>query len=248
MRFLVKAVTLTCACLASWSALAASFSTPNHFELMYVDKQSVGVLSLNKSNVELPTGQHQVVVRYSDNIGSNNNSELVKSSPIVINIELKKGQEIFLESKQPNTLSRAKSFAKKPQFTLKDQHGGTVNASHYILPKKSGLQLSRNYLNEIAAIEAQQAKANPVAASTVAVAETTTRAATPAPAAKPVVMNSATGTAVTVATTSAATAAVTIPSNTDASDNTELQMLQFWYQRADATTRKQFQIWVIQQQ
>ncbi|WP_220718195.1 YccT family protein [Agarivorans litoreus] len=261
MRFFGKTVTLTFACIASFNAFAASFSTPSHFEIMYVDKQSSGVFSLSKTDTKLDAGPHQVVVRYADNVGSNSNSEIIKSTPIVINLNVKDGQEIVLQAQQPRNISKAKKFAEKPKFSLSDKKGGSVDSSYYLLPLKPGMQFSRDYLEEIAAIEAKQGSNTPAVAaatSTAVVAKAQTPAATTS-------TNGSSNTNAAIATTAVATTAVVASNNNPvatsaevalpasnvavpASDNTELQMLQFWYQRADAATRKQFQIWVIQQQ
>ncbi|GAD01384.1 YccT family protein [Agarivorans albus] len=253
MRFFGKTVSLTFACIASFNAFAASFSTPSHFEIMYVDKQSTGVLSLSKTSADLNAGPHQVVVRYADNVGSNSNSEIIKSTPIVINLNVKDGQDIVLKAQQPRSISKAKKFADKPSFSLKDENGGSVDSSYYLLPLKPGMQFSRDYLEEIAAIEAKQGTAAPAAAAattTAVVAKTDTPAASST--------NSNSNATAAVATTAVAATAVAASNDSPAAasndvavpagDNTELQMLQFWYQRADAATRKQFQIWVIQQQ
>ncbi|UPW16920.1 DUF2057 domain-containing protein [Agarivorans sp. TSD2052] len=244
MRFLVKVLSLSLVFLASWSAYAASFSTPSHFEIMYVDKQSTGAFS--KTKAKLDTGSHQVVVRYSDNVGSSNNSEIIKSTPIVINLDIKQGQDIVLKAKQETSINRAKKYAAKPTFTLSDKNGSKVNESHYLLPMKPGVQFSRDYLEEIAEIEATQAGNAPAVAATAAVAASTTPKAETA-------VTSSTNTAAVAATAVVASDSVEPPVSDSemmvpAGDNTELQMLQFWYQRADAATRKQFQIWVIQQQ
>ncbi|MDO6684862.1 MULTISPECIES: YccT family protein [unclassified Agarivorans] len=255
MRFLGKTVTLTFACIASFNALAASFSTPTHFEIMYVDKQSTGTFSLSKTDADLTTGPHQIVVRYSDNVGSNSNSEIIKSQPIVINLNVKENQDIVLSAKQPRSISKAKKFADKPTFSLKSKNGGSVDSTHYVLPLKSGMQFSRDYLEEIAAIEATQANttAAAVATTSTVVAASNTAKAKPTTTASTSTTNSAVAATAVVATTvavasnepaAAPEADVVMPSG----DNTELQMLQFWYQRSDAATRKAFQIWVIQQQ
>jgi uncharacterized protein YccT (UPF0319 family) len=253
MRFFGKTVSLTFACIASFNAFAASFSTPSHFEIMYVDKQSTGTFSLSKTDTELTAGPHQVVVRYSDNVGSNSNSEIIKSTPIVINLNVKDGQDIVLKAQQPRSISKAKKFADKPSFSLKDENGGSVDSSYYLLPLQPGMQFSRDYLEEIAAIEAKQGTAAPTAAAATTAA-VVTKTDTPAASST----NSNSNTTAAVATTAVATTAVVAANDSPAAasndvavpagDNTELQMLQFWYQRADAATRKQFQIWVIQQQ
>lgn len=253
MRFFGKTVSLTFVCIASFNAFAASFSTPSHFEIMYVDKQSTGVLSLSKTSADLNAGPHQVVVRYADNVGSNSNSEIIKSTPIVINLNVKDGQDIVLKAQQPRNISKAKKFADKPSFSLKDENGGSVDSSYYLLPLKPGMQFSRDYLEEIAAIEAKQGTTAPAAAAATTSA-VVTKTDTPVASST----NSNSNATAAVATTAVAATAVAASNDSPAAvsndvavpagDNTELQMLQFWYQRADAATRKQFQIWVIQQQ
>ncbi len=245
MRFFGKALFLTFACLGSLQAFASSFSTPIFYEIIYLDKQSMGMLSLNKNQTELSVGEHQLVVRYTDTVGSNNNSELVKSEPIVINLNVKNGQEIVLEAKKPRSIKQAQRYAEAPKFTLVDKNGASVDADFYLLPFQPGMQLSRNYLDEIAELEAQQAAKAPAVQQQV----NTVAPAANQPKAQASNANVALATsAVAVAST---TSAVTPTAETvviNADDNTELQMLQFWYQRADKETRKQFQIWAIQQQ
>jgi len=243
MRFFGKTLFLTFACLSSLQAFASSFSTPVFYEIMYLDKQSMGMLSLNKNETDLSAGEHQLVVRYTDTVGSNNNSEIIKSEPVVINLNVKNGQDIVLEAKKPRSIKQAQRYAKDPKFTLVDKNGTSVEASVYVLPFQPGMQLSRNYLNEIAEIEAQQvAKAPAVQPQASTVAPATNKA--PASNANAALAASAVAVAGTASAVTPAAEIVVI----NADDSTELQMLQFWYQRADKETRKQFQIWAIQQQ
>ncbi|WP_026973476.1 YccT family protein [Aliagarivorans marinus] len=234
MHLFTKAMTAAVAALASAQLAAASFSVPTNFELLYVDKEKVSSFFTSKSKVDLDGGVHQVVVRYRDTVGGSDNSEVISSGPIVINLELSADQDIVLKGDSPRTVRKAEEYAKKPRFSVSDKRGGQVRHEYYHLPLKPGFQLNRDYLEEIAAYETQNASqiiATPAGA-----------AAAPKPKA---IQPAAAATTAAATTAVAAAPAASTPAVTSTSNTTEMEMLTFWFNKASVDTRKQIQVWAI---
>ncbi|MEM0553227.1 MULTISPECIES: YccT family protein [Aeromonas] len=184
-----------------------------------IDGQPINPKLLDKtSSFPLSAGKHQLVVAFEGNYSSRNEIKLVTAEPLVINFTAADNQKLVLDYKKPRNEIEAKQFLQNQKVVLKDSISGQTVASEQFVMPK----VEGFQLTR----DYQQELINMGKAfnqpKTVAVSSAAVMAAASAP--------------VQVAPSKA-------QSNPEA-----LTQLQNWYNKADAETRKAFQIWVIQQQ
>ncbi|MGY1510111.1 YccT family protein [Aeromonas hydrophila] len=202
------------------SALAdAQLEVTNPYVVQLIDGQSINPKLLDKTNTfPLKAGKHQLVVAFEGNFSSRSDIKLVTAEPLVINFTAADNQKLVLDYKKPRNEAEAKQFVKEQKIALKDKSSNQVVASEQFVLPK----VEGFQLTR----DYQQELLNMGKAfnqpATVAVSTAAVMAANSAP--------------VQVAPSKA-------QSNPEA-----LTQLQNWYNKADAETRKAFQIWVIQQQ
>ncbi len=202
------------------SALAdAQLEVTNPYVVQLIDGQSINPKLLDKTNTfPLKAGKHQLVVAFEGNFSSRSDIKLVTAEPLVINFTAADNQKLVLDYKKPRNEAEAKQFVKEQKVALKDKNSNQVVASEQFVLPK----VEGFQLTR----DYQQELLNMGKAfnqpATVAVSTAAVMAANSAP--------------VQVAPSKA-------QSNPEA-----LTQLQNWYNKADAETRKAFQIWVIQQQ
>lgn len=202
------------------SALAdAQLEVTNPYVVQLVDGQSINPKLLDKTNsFPLSAGKHQLVIAFEGNYSSRSDIKLVTAEPLVINFTAADNQQLVLDYKKPRNETEAKQFTKDQKVVLKDKASGQVVASEQFVMPK----VEGFQLTR----DYQQELINMGKAfnqpKTVAVSTAAVMAANSAP--------------LQVAPSKAM-------SNPEA-----LTQLQNWYNKADAETRKAFQIWVIQQQ
>ncbi|RQM74567.1 DUF2057 domain-containing protein [Aeromonas jandaei] len=184
-----------------------------------IDGKPINPALLDKtSSFPLSAGKHQLVVAFEGNYSSRNDIKLVTAEPLVINFTAADNQKLVLDYKKPRNEIEAKQFLQNQKVVLKDSVSGQTVASEQFVMPK----VEGFQLTR----DYQQELINMGKAfnqpKTVAVSSAAVMAAASAP--------------VQVAPSKA-------ESNPEA-----LTQLQNWYNKADAETRKAFQIWVIQQQ
>ena len=142
-----------------WLALpvqAATFEVPRSFEIMYVDLESSRNFG-NDFKVEVDEGQHQIVVRFNKLLRSGGDTEMYQSEPIVLDLAFDKGTYLMLKASYISNPKQAKSFSKEPTFTIVDDVSGKeVRYRQEVLPVQSGLQNTRNYVNEIERLNSEK--------------------------------------------------------------------------------------------
>ncbi|AHV34658.1 TPA: DUF2057 domain-containing protein [Aeromonas dhakensis] len=202
------------------SALAdAQLEVNNPYVVQLIDGQSINPKLLDKtSTYPIKAGKHQLVVAFEGNYSSRSDTKLVTAEPLVINFTAADNQKLVLDYKKPRNESEANQFVKEQKVALKDKSSGQVVTTEQFVLPK----VEGFQLTR----DYQQELINMGKAfnqpKTVAVSTAAVMAANSAP--------------VQVAPSKA-------QSNPEA-----LTQLQNWYNKADAETRKAFQIWVIQQQ
>ena len=202
------------------SALAdAQLEVTTPYVVQLIDGQSINPKLLDKtSTFPLSAGKHQLVVAFEGNYSSRNEIKLVTAEPLVLNFTAADNQKLVLDYKKPRNEAEAKQFVKEQKVALKDKVTGQQVSSEQFVMPK----VEGFQLTR----DYQQELINMGKAfnqpKTVAVSSAAVMAAASAP--------------VQVAPSKA-------QSNPEA-----LTQLQNWYNKADAETRKAFQIWVIQQQ
>ena len=202
------------------SALAdAQLEVTNPYVVQLIDGQSINPKLLDKtSTFPLSAGKHQLVVAFEGNYSSRNEIKLVTAEPLVLNFTAADNQQLVLDYKKPRNEAEAKQFVKEQKVALKDKVTGQQVSSEQFVMPK----VEGFQLTR----DYQQELINMGKAfnqpKTVAVS--------------------------TAAVMAAASAPVQVAPSKAQSNPEALTQLQNWYNKADAETRKAFQIWVIQQQ
>ncbi|MBA2081270.1 DUF2057 domain-containing protein [Aeromonas veronii] len=202
------------------SALAdAQLEVTTPYVVQLIDGQSINPKLLDKtSTFPLSAGKHQLVVAFEGNYSSRNEIKLVTAEPLVLNFTAADNQQLVLDYKKPRNEAEAKQFVKDQKVALKDKVSGQQVSSEQFVMPK----VEGFQLTR----DYQQELINMGKAfnqpKTVAVS--------------------------TAAVMAAASAPVQVAPSKAQSNPEALTQLQNWYNKADAETRKAFQIWVIQQQ
>ncbi|HDO1309888.1 DUF2057 family protein [Aeromonas veronii] len=202
------------------SALAdAQLEVTTPYVVQLIDGQSINPKLLDKtSTFPLSAGKHQLVVAFEGNYSSRNEIKLVTAEPLVLNFTAADNQKLVLDYKKPRNEAEAKLFVKEQKVALKDKVSGQQVSSEQFVMPK----VEGFQLTR----DYQQELINMGKAFNQP---------------KAVAVSSA-------AVMAAASAPVQVAPSKAQSNPEALTQLQNWYNKADAETRKAFQIWVIQQQ
>ncbi|ELI6422154.1 DUF2057 domain-containing protein [Aeromonas veronii] len=202
------------------SALAdAQLEVTTPYVVQLIDGQSINPKLLDKtSTFPLSAGKHQLVVAFEGNYSSRNEIKLVTAEPLVLNFTATDNQQLVLDYKKPRNEAEAKQFVKDQKVALKDKVSGQQVSSEQFVMPK----VEGFQLTR----DYQQELINMGKAFNQP---------------KAVAVSSA-------AVMAAASAPVQVAPSKAQSNPEALTQLQNWYNKADAETRKAFQIWVIQQQ
>ncbi|WP_421288103.1 DUF2057 family protein [Aeromonas veronii] len=202
------------------SALAdAQLEVTTPYVVQLIDGQSINPKLLDKtSTFPLSAGKHQLVVAFEGNYSSRNEIKLVTAEPLVLNFTAADNQQLVLDYKKPRNEAEAKQFVKDQKVALKDKVSGQHVSSEQFVMPK----VEGFQLTR----DYQQELINMGKAFNQP---------------KAVAVSSA-------AVMAAASAPVQVAPSKAQSNPEALTQLQNWYNKADAETRKAFQIWVIQQQ
>lgn len=188
-------------------AMAATFKVPTSYQIMYVDLKDGGKFG-GDFEVDVPAGQHQLVVRYYQTLHTGGDINIVKSEPIIIDLDVAKDANLELKAPYIRQKDKAEAYSEKPTFKIVNAgNGKDVDFKVSMLPTQSGFQPLRNYREEIKEFTG-------VGVATQAASSNQSYSA-PAPAPKSV------------------------------TEANEYQMLQFWFNKADEQTRKDFRIWMV---
>ncbi len=172
----------------------------------------------NNAEINLATGEHQLVIRYEGNFSKHDSIDMVSGEPLVVNFKTNGQEALTFDVPVMRESYMAKNFLKSQKLHLIDQNTKAVKeADIFELPKKEGLQIGRDYQEELLALG--KAFQQPVINDDGSV--------------------SVDGKAQPVDMKNAAASGKNLQS---------LEMLKYWYNRADPQTRKAFQHWIITQQ
>ncbi|WP_447832880.1 YccT family protein [Aeromonas veronii] len=202
------------------SAIAdAQLEVTTPYVVQLIDGQAINPSLLdNTKKFPLSVGKHQLVVAFEGNYSNRDEIKLVTAEPLVLNFTAADNQQLVLDYKKPRNEAEAKQFLKDQKVTLKDKVSGQQVSSEQFVMPK----VEGFQLTR----DYQQELINMGKAfnqpKTVAVSSAAVMAAASAP--------------------------VQVAPNKAQSNPEALTQLQNWYNKADAETRKAFQIWVIQQQ
>ncbi|WP_310597703.1 YccT family protein [Aeromonas aquatica] len=202
------------------SALAVSqLEISNPYVTQLIDGESINPKLLDKtSSFPISAGKHQLVVAFEGNYSNRNDIKLVTAEPLVINFTAADNQTLVLDYKKPRNESEAKLFVQDQKVVLKDKASGKVLESEQFVLPK---------VEGFQLTRDYQQELLKIGKA----------------------FNQPAAVAVSSAAVMAATSAPVVAAPSKAQSNPEaLTQLQNWYNKADAETRKAFQIWVIQQQ
>ncbi|MFL9597315.1 DUF2057 family protein [Aeromonas veronii] len=202
------------------SALAdAQLEVTTPYVVQLIDGQAINPSLLdNTKKFPLSVGKHQLVVAFEGNYSNRDEIKLVTAEPLVLNFTATDNQQLVLDYKKPRNEAEAKQFLKDQKVTLKDKVTGQKVSSEQFVMPK----VEGFQLSR----DYQQELINMGKAFNQP---------------KAVAVSSA-------AVMAAASAPVQVAPSKAQSNPEALTQLQNWYNKADAETRKAFQIWVIQQQ
>ncbi|HHQ4625665.1 TPA: YccT family protein [Aeromonas veronii] len=202
------------------SALAdAQLEVTTPYVVQLIDGQAINPSLLdNTKKFPLSVGKHQLVVAFEGNYSNRDEIKLVTAEPLVLNFTAADNQQLVLDYKKPRNEAEAKQFLKDQKVALKDKVTGQQVSSEQFVMPK----VEGFQLTR----DYQQELINMGKAFNQP---------------KAVAVSSA-------AVMAAASAPVQVAPSKAQSNPEALTQLQNWYNKADAETRKAFQIWVIQQQ
>ncbi len=219
LTLLASLSTITTLLFASQAWASPTLSFPNSAELLVVN----GKVTEADSPVPLTEGKNQIVLKYNTSFRQLGQQKRFSSEAIILSFEASnQAYKLILPKLKSN--SDADKFNSTPAIKLSDNKGQAVNYDTDILTKE-GLQLGRNYSDEISLYnqtDASAAAANfAIDKETINIHSTEIMATTALP--KSSVSKQAT------------TQSKEIPDQINVG-----QMLDFWYQQADEETRKAF--------
>lgn len=200
-------------CASTWADTVVT--VPRPYATYLVDGKSY---KTNDSDVKLSAGEHQLVIRFEGNYSKRDSIDLVSGEPLVVNFKTDGQEQLTFDLPQLREAPQAKAFLKNQKLQLIDRNSKAVKTAHiFELPKKEGLQIGRDYQEELLALG--KAFQQPVINEdgSVSVNGTTQKANDP----------------------------IAVVGNKNLQS---LEMLKYWYNRADPQARKAFQHWIITQQ
>ncbi|MBY6186736.1 DUF2057 domain-containing protein [Marinobacter hydrocarbonoclasticus] len=221
-----KAVALSLALLASPISWAESLTIPMEFEFVALDGTKVQTsLFSHKDELELAPGERKIALQYKDLVPESvgDGHRRVSSSPFVITLNVDEGVDYALKADRRITdIKTAEAYAKAPKVVITASNGSQAQFS-----------LQQTQSDESTIVDKLLGE-QPTAPS----AEEAALAAT------------ASGSAVAASSKASAPAEVKAtevkPAPAQGDDRAE-EMLKYWWEQADAETRKAFMSWAVQQ-
>lgn len=219
MKLTVLLPTVAALAWGNMALAAAQLDIQAPYVVELIDGKSVSAKLLEHGkNQPLQDGKHQLVVSFEGNYSNRTDTRFVTAEPLVFSFESKDGQQIVLDYKKPRNEGEAREFVKLQDVQLKDKVTGQRIESERFVMPK---QEGFQLTRDYQQELVAMGKA----------------------------FNQPKTVAVSTAAVMAANSEPLQTAPTKAMANPEaLTQLQNWYNKADAETRKAFQIWVIQQQ
>jgi len=118
-------------------------------EPLLVNGEEVSSLISQMTQVELPNGANQLVVRVSKLIRKNGVYTKFKSEPIAVTLDASDTTVVIQPGKHINSVQEVGDFEKNPTLNILNKAGEKMNVHTGILPRGKGLV--RDYAEELAA-------------------------------------------------------------------------------------------------
>ncbi|MGI2177333.1 DUF2057 domain-containing protein [Shewanella frigidimarina] len=224
MRHIIALLCLT----LSPMGIAASLQLPDRAETVLVNGKASQQQSSVKLDLSMPDNMQQIAFRYQARYRDNGSQNNFISDVVILRFQASE-QNYQLTLPTINSASRANQFNDQPTITLTDNTGKSIVFTQDKL-MKSGLQIGRNFAQEIAQYNGSGAIA--AIASAKRITSKTTTAA-PVAAIVPV--------AITTEVTASNNTADTQVNKTEDITQAEIsRMLDYWYQKANTNTQAEF--------
>ena len=141
------------ATLASSGVYAAEFATPKDYNIVLIDGAKAGSFLSDSNEIQLSSGQHQVVVVFKGLFKRGSDSMMVSAAnPLVIKLpNVKDSDNITFSYHRIRNYEEAQDYADDQKITLTNNGtiAGKETASYFILQSDKGFQLDRDYLSEL---------------------------------------------------------------------------------------------------
>ena len=226
MRHIIALLCLT----LSPMGIAASLQLPDRVETVLVNGKASQQQSSVKLDLSMPDNMQQIAFRYQARYRDNGSQNNFVSDVVILRFQASE-QNYQLTLPTINSASRANQFNDQPTITLTDNTGKSIVFTQDKL-MKSGLQIGRNFAQEIALYNESGAIA--AIASAKRITSKTTTAAPVAPVALVPVAKT------TEVTASNNTADTQVNKTEDITQAEVSRMLDYWYQKANPNTQAEF--------
>ncbi|MBB1440452.1 DUF2057 domain-containing protein [Shewanella sp. SG41-4] len=232
MRHIIALLCLT----LSPMGIAASLQLPDRAETVLVNGKASQQQSSVKLDLSMPDNMQQIAFRYQARYRDNGSQNDFVSDVVILRFQASE-QNYQLTLPTINSASRATQFNDQPTITLTDNTGKSIVFTQDKL-MKSGLQIGRDFAQEIALYNKSGAIA--AIASAKRINKNTPTAAPVAPIA-PVVPVAIVPVAKTTEVTASNNTADTQVNKTEDINQAEVsRMLDYWYQKANPNTQAEF--------
>ncbi|WP_041412788.1 DUF2057 domain-containing protein [Shewanella frigidimarina] len=223
MRHIIALLCLT----LSPMGIAASLQLPDRAETVLVNGKASQQQSSVKLDLSMPDNMQQIAFRYQARYRDNGSQNDFVSDVVILRFQASE-QNYQLTLPTINSASRANQFNDQPTITLTDNTGKSIVFTQDKL-MKSGLQIGRNFAQEIALYNESGAIAAIVSAKRITSKTTTAAPVALVPVAK-----------TTEVTASNNTADTQVNKTEDITQAEVSRMLDYWYQKANPNTQAEF--------
>ena len=169
----LKLIALLCAFVMPATAFAATFEIVRPYTLLLLDGQPAKSSMVNsKQQITLPAGQHQLVLQFEGSFRDQSDSRLIRGEPLVFNLDMQADDNIAINFTYPRNYREAERFLEQQKLqVINKKPGSTAKVDYFVLPQKEGLQIGRDYQQELTDLgKAFQQTSTPTSAAAAATA------------------------------------------------------------------------------
>lgn len=124
-----------------------TISIPRPYVIYLVDGKP---FKSTEPELSFTKGDHQIVMRFEGNYSTRSNVEFVNAEPLVVNLTTDGKESLAFDLPLITDSSSAKNFVKSQNLHLVNTQSKAVHkADISVLPKKEGLQIGRDYQQEL---------------------------------------------------------------------------------------------------
>jgi uncharacterized protein YccT (UPF0319 family) len=135
-------------CASTWANTVVT--VPRPYTTYLVDGKS---FKANDADIQLSAGEHQLVIRFEGNYSKKDSIDLVSGEPLVVNFKTDGKEQLTFDLPKLRESQQAKAFLKDQKLQLITTNSKAVKTANiFQLPKKEGLQIGRDYQEELLAL------------------------------------------------------------------------------------------------